>query len=324
MLNDSLVLSFIYVIGGLVGLTWSADRFVAGSSALARSLGVSVLLVGIVIVGFGTSAPELLVSGNAAWEGNPGLAVGNALGSNIANVALVLGIAALAAPLAIHSRILWHEIPLTLVSMLVVGVVLYDLVLGRIESALMLCFLALFLGALVRRGRKERWDSLSMELEGAIPKNESVGWSVFWTVAGLVVLLISARVLVIGAVDIALAFHVSELVIGLTIVAIGTSLPEAAAALASARKNEPDIAIGNVLGSNTFNMFGVVGIAGVIDPTIIEADAVYRDWPVMIAVFLLFVLLAWGFKRITRSHGVLFLAGYAAYLAYLGLTVPAG
>lgn len=322
MLTESIVLSCIYVVGGLVGLAWSADRFVAGTGALARSLGVSVLLVGIVVVGFGTSAPELLVSGNAAWEGNPSLAVGNALGSNIANVALVLGVAALAAPLAIHSRILWQEIPLTLVSMLVVGVVLYDLHLGRIESIVMLCFLALFLIVLVQRGRKERWDTLSMELEHAIPAAASVTKSVLWTIVGLVVLLVSSRVLVIGAVDIAQAFNVSELVIGLTVVAVGTSLPEAAAALASARKNEPDIAIGNVLGSNTFNMFGVVGIAGVIQPTAVEADAVYRDWPVMVAVFLLFIVFSWGFKRINRAHGVLFLAGYAAYLAYLGWSLP--
>lgn len=321
MLNDSLALSFIYVIGGLVALAWSADRFVAGSGGLARSLGVSVLLVGIVIVGFGTSAPELLVSGNAAWEGNPGLAVGNALGSNIANVALVLGVAALAAPLAIHSRILWQEIPLTLVSMLVVGAVLYDLELDRIESILMLCFLAFFLMALANRGRKERWDTLSLELEHAIPATESVARSVFWTLVGLVVLLLSSRLLVIGAVDIARVFHVSDLVIGLTIVAVGTSLPEAAAALASARKNEPDIAIGNVLGSNTFNMFGVVGIAGAIQPAAVDAEAVYRDWPVMIGVFLLFVLFAWGMKQINRLHGVVFLAGYAAYLGYLGWTL---
>lgn len=323
MLNDSLVLAFVYVIGGLAGLAWSADRFVAGTGGLARSLGVSVLLVGIVIVGFGTSAPELLVSANAAWQGNPGLAVGNALGSNIANVALVLGVAALAAPLAIRSRILWQEIPLTLGSMVVAGAVLYDLVLGRAESILMICLLAVCLMVLVARSRKAHGDTLSAELEHAIPAADSVGRSVLWTLVGLVVLLVSSHVLVDGAVDIARAFNVSELVIGLTIVAIGTSLPEVAAALASARKNEPDIAIGNVLGSNLFNMFGVIGVAGAIQPSVVEADAVSRDWPVMIAVFLVFVLLAWGFKRINRLHGALFLAGYAAYLAYLGLSVPA-
>lgn len=323
MLNTSLVVSFIYVIGGFIGLAWSADRFVAGTGGLARSLGVPVLLVGIVVVGFGTSAPELLVSGNAAWKGNSGLAVGNALGSNIANVALVLGVAALAAPLAIRSRILWQEVPFTLASMLVVGVVLYDLVLGRLESVLMLCFLAIFLIALVFRGRQEGGDTLGLELEEALPAADSVGRATFWTIVGLVVLLISSHILVDGAVDIAEAFNVSELVIGLTVVAIGTSLPEAAAAVASARKNEPDIAIGNVLGSNMFNMLGVIGVAGVIQPSAVEADAVYRDWPVMMAVFVLFILFARCFRKINRIHGVLFLAGYAAYLAYLGLSVPA-
>lgn len=322
MPGNPIILPFIYVIGGLVALAWSADRFVAGAGALARSMGVSVLLVGIVVVGFGTSAPELLVSANAAWRGNPGLAVGNALGSNIANVALVLGVAALAAPLAIRSRILWQEVPLTLVSMLVVGAALYDLVLDRTESVLLLCFLGLFLVVLVVRGHRERDDALSKELEHVIPATVPVGRSVFWTVIGLVVLLISSHVLVVGAVAIAYAFNISELVIGLTIVAIGTSLPEAAAALASARRNEPDIAIGNVLGSNTFNMFGVVGIAGTIHPSAVESAAVYRDWPVMIALFLLFILLAWAFRRITRFHGLLFLAGYAVYLAFVGTSVP--
>ncbi|HSH41613.1 MAG TPA: hypothetical protein VK973_05735 [Arenicellales bacterium] len=205
--------------------------------------------------------------------------------------------------------------------MLVVGVVLFDLELNRDESVVMLGLLALFLAALAARGRKERWDTLSMELEHAIPAGESVARSVFWTIIGLVVLLISSRVLVVGAVDIARAFHVSDLVIGLTIVAIGTSLPEAAAAFASARRNEPDIAIGNVLGSNTFNMFGVVGVAGVIQPAAVDVDAVYRDWPVMVAAFALFILFSWGFREINRIHGVLFLAGYAAYLGYLGWTL---
>lgn len=323
MHNGSLVMPFIYVIGGLAGLTWSADRFVAGTGGLARSLGVSVLLVGIVVVGFGTSAPELLVSANAAWKGNPGLAVGNALGSNIANVALVLGVAALAAPLAIRSRILWQEVPLTVASMLVVGAVLYDLVLGRFESGLMLCVLAVFLVALAIRGRKEREDTLGMELEQAIPAAASAGRAAFWTIVGLVVLLISSHVLVDGAVDIAKAFHVSDLVIGLTVVAVGTSLPEAAAAVASARRNEPDIAIGNVLGSNMFNMLGVIGVAGIIQPSAVDADAVHRDWPVMMAIFVLFIVLARCFRKINRIHGMLLLAGYAAYLAYLGLSLPA-
>lgn len=320
MLNDSLILPFVYVIGGLIALAWGADRFVAGAAALARSLGVSALLIGVVIVGFGTSAPELLVSGSAAYQGNPGLAVGNALGSNIANVALVLGMAALVAPLAIHSRILWQEIPLALVSMLAVGVVLYDLALDRIESVVLLCLLGLFLVVLVIRGRKERADIYSRELEHAIPPAEAVGPAVLWTLTGLIVLLVSSHILVEGAVSIARAFHVSDLVIGLTIVAVGTSLPETAAALASARKNEPDIAIGNVLGSNTFNMLGVIGVAGTIRPSTVDGLALYRDWVVMTAVFVLFVLFAWGVGKINRFHGVLFLAGYATYLAYLGLS----
>jgi len=319
-MNIELLVSFLYVFGGLAGLAWSADRFVAGTGALARSLGVSVLLVGILIVGFGTSAPELLVSANAALQQNPGLAVGNALGSNIANVALVLGVAALAAPLVIHSRIIRSEIPLTLMSMLVVGWTLWDLTLDREESIILLVLLALFLAIMVIRGRREQWeqDRLSVELEHAVPAPKPVGRSLLWTFLSLAILLVSSRVLVDGAVDIALAFNVSDLVIGLTIVAVGTSLPEVAAALASARRNEPDIAIGNVLGSNTFNMLGVIGVAGVLQPTAVDADAVYRDWPVMMIVFAVFIVLAMGLKRITRLHGLVFLAGYACYLVYLG------
>lgn len=320
-MTDSLLLPALYVVGGLVGLAWSADRFVTGAGALARSLGVPVLVVGIIIVGFGTSAPELLVSANAALKGNPGIAVGNALGSNIANVALVLGIAALAAPLVIHSRMLWQEIPLTLAAMLVVGATLYDLYLGRDESIVLLGLMGLFLAALMHRARTDRGDPYSTELEHAIPEADTPGRAAFWTVAGLMILLVSSHVLVDGAVDIAHAYNVSELIIGLTIIAIGTSLPEVATALASARNNEPDIAIGNVLGSNTFNMLGVIGLAGVIQPSHVESDAVWRDWPVMVGVFLAFVLLAWGFRRINRWHGCIFLLGYVAYLVYLGSTV---
>lgn len=321
MLTDSLVLPVLYVIGGLIGLAWSADRFVTGAGALARSLGVPVLVVGIVIVGFGTSAPELLVSANAALKGNPGIAVGNALGSNIANVVLVLGVAALAAPLVIRSRMLWQEIPLTLAAMLVVGATLYDLYLRRAESIVLLCLMGLFLVALMYRARTSQSDPYSSELEHAIPEADAPGRAALWTVAGLAILLLSSHVLVDGAVDIAHAFNVSELVIGLTIIAIGTSLPEVATALASVRNNEPDIAIGNVLGSNTFNMFGVIGVAGVIQPSQVEPDAVWRDWPVMVGVFLAFVLLAWGFGRINRWHGCVFLLAYAAYLIYLGSSV---
>lgn len=321
MMTDSLLVPFLYVIGGLAGLAWSADRFVVGAGALARSLGVPVLVVGIVIVGFGTSAPELLVSANAALKGNPGIAVGNALGSNIANVALVLGIAALAAPLVIRSRMLWQEIPLTLAAMLVVGATLYDLYLGRAEAIVLLCLMGLFLAVLMHRARMDHGDPYSTELEHAIPAADAPRRAAFWTVAGLIILLISSHVLVDGAVDIAHAFNVSELVIGLTIIAVGTSLPEVATALASARNNEPDIAIGNVLGSNTFNMFGVIGVAGVIQPSRVAADAVARDWPVMVGVFLVFVLVAWGFRKINRWHGCLFLLGYAAYLLYLGMSV---
>jgi len=321
MLSDSLLQPVLYVIGGLAGLAWSADRFVAGAGSLARSLGVSVLVVGIVIVGFGTSAPELLVSANAALKGNPGIAVGNALGSNVANVALVLGVAALAAPLAIRSRMLWQEVPLTLISMLAVGAVLYDLWLDRVEGVFLLCGMALFLAVLMYRANRERGDPYSAELAESVPAASSPGRAAGWTLLGLVVLLASSHVLVDGAVDIAHAFHVSELVIGLTIIAIGTSLPEVATALASARNNEPDIAIGNVLGSNTFNMFGVIGVAGVIQPSVVEPDAVWRDWPVMVGIFLVFIVLAFIVKTIKRWHGFVLLLSYAGYLLYLGMSV---
>lgn len=317
MVNGSPMIAAVYIVGGLVGLAWSANWFVSGSAALARALGVPVLLVGVVVVGFGTSAPELLVSANAAWQDNAGLAIGNAIGSNIANVALVLGMAALVAPVSIHSRILRQEVPLALVSMLVVGVFLYNLQIDRLEGVLLVCFLALFLALLVVRGRRQRPDAYSAELAHAIPAPGSAGRAAARTTAGLIVLLLSSRVLVEGAVAVAQAFRVSDLVIGLTVVAVGTSLPEAAAALASARRNEPDLAIGNVLGSNTFNMFGVIGVCGIIHPSQVDPNAVHRDWPVMVAVFLVFAALAWSRRSIGRRHGAFFLAGYAAYLAWV-------
>lgn len=309
------------IIGGFVFLVWGADRFVVGAAATARNLGVSPLIIGLTIVGFGTSAPEMLVSGVAAWQGNPGLAVGNAIGSNITNIALILGLTALITPLAVNSRMLKRELPILAVTMLAGLALLLDGKLGRVDGALLLLGLLAMVVWMVRTGLKDRdSDPLGTEFSEEIPSGMPMGRALFWVAAGLLVLLLSSRLLVWGAVEIAQTLGVSDLIIGLTIVALGTSLPELAASVVSALKGEPDIAIGNVIGSNLFNLLAVLGIPGLISPLAIGSEVLIRDYPVMIGLTLAFFLMAYGFRgpgRITRLDGGLLLACYAGYQTLL-------
>lgn len=323
MLNNSLLLPVFFVIVGLIGLAWSADKFISGAAAIARNLGISAIVVGITIVGFGTSAPELLVSANAALSGNPGLAIGNAVGSNIANFGLVIGAAALVSSIAIQSRILKQEIPLTAFSILLAGWALHDLYLQSWEALILLVWLILILIFLIWRARQKDvpHDELNQEFNDVLTEKAKLFTSISWTVVGLIILLVSARVLVMGATDIARAFQVSDLIIGLTIVAIGTSLPEVAAAVSSVRQNQTDIAVGNVLGSNIFNMLGVIGIAGILQPTTVEAEILSRDFPVMLILLLGFVLFGLVFKKFYRWKGALFIIMYIGYLAFLGYSI---
>ncbi len=307
------------LIVGLALLAWSADRFVEGAAGLARAMGVSSLIIGLTIVAFGTSAPEMLVSAVAAWQGNSGIAVGNAIGSNIANMALVLGATALLAPLRVHSRTLDREFPLMLAVMAAAWALLWNGTLGRLDGLLLLggmSALVLWTVHLARISPPD--DPLAAEYSEEIPAAMPPAKAWLLLVSGLLLLLISSKMLVWGAVGVARAFGVSDLVIGLTIIAVGTSLPELAASIVAARKGEDDIAVGNVVGSNLFNILAVLGIAGTIGPGKVESLVLVRDFPLMLGLAVTLYLMARGFKRagegiIQRGSGAVLLAVFLAY-----------
>ncbi|WP_311065454.1 calcium/sodium antiporter [Halomonas sp. DWK9] len=317
-----MLLAFIAVVVGLVLLIWSAEKFIDGAAATSRWLGLSPLLIGMLVIGFGTSAPEMMVSVLAAMQGNPGLAVGNAYGSNIANIGLVLGFIALLAPLAVHSSVIRKEMPLLVVVMLVTGYMLFDGWVSRIEAVLLLVGLVTFVTVSIIRSRGQQDDPLTAEVtESLDSKPMSRGKSIMWTVIGLVLLVASSRLLVWGAVEIAVGFGVSDLIIGLTVVAVGTSLPELASSISALRRNEHDMVLGNVVGSNLFNSMAVVGLAGVIAPIEAGREVLVRDWSVMTFMTLMMVLFAFSWRgrprRINRLEGGVLFTMFVAYTGYM-------
>ena len=309
------------IVLGFALLIWGADRFVLGAAALARNLGVAPLLIGLTVVGFGTSAPEILVSGMAALQGNPGLAIGNAVGSNIANIGLILGVSALAAPLTVQSDVLRREYPLLLLVCFGVYLLLLDGSLDRFDGLVMLAGLVATLFLMVRIGRQRAAsDPLEKEFEEEIPSDMSTFTASLWFIAGLALLLLASRMLVWGAVSVATLFGVSDLVIGLTIVAIGTSLPELAASVVSTLKGEDDIAVGNVIGSNIYNMLAVLSVPGLLAPTGVDPTVLSRDLPLMLALTVALLFMAWGRKgngHINRVEGLILLACFLAYQGWL-------
>lgn len=308
------------LIAGFVMLTWGADRFVIGAAAVARNLGVSPLIIGLTIVGFGTSAPEMLVSAVASWRENPGLAIGNAIGSNITNIALILGTTSLIAPLSVHSSALRREFPVLLLVMLVALGLMFDGELGSMDGALLGVGLVAMMIWLVRVGMRDRRDPMQSEFDAEIPSHMPMLHALLWLVLGLVVLVAGSRLLVWGAVNVAQAFGISDLVIGLTIVALGTSLPELAVSVMSALKKEHDIAIGNVIGSNIFNLLGVLAMPGLIAPGLFAPEVLMRDFPVMIGLTLMVAAMGYGLRgpgRINRLEGAVLLCAYIAYQTLL-------
>jgi cation:H+ antiporter len=312
-------------IGGLlVGfllLIWSADRFVIGASASARIFGISPLIIGVVVVGFGTSAPEMLVSAMAAANGQPGLAIGNALGSNITNVGLIIGATALLYPLKVQSRIVKRELPVLLLCMFIGVLMLLDGELNQIDGLILICGLIAIIGWTVHEAAQNRSDILAQEFESEIPLDMTTGAAIGNLLLGLLVLVASSRLLVWAATEIAVALGISDLIIGLTIVALGTSLPELAASIAAARKGEHDIAIGNVVGSNMFNLLGVMALPGLIAPGAFEPAVLTRDYPTMVMLTVLLWLFSsnYSLRRggvVHRAEGSLLLL---IYLGYLGL-----
>jgi len=320
-----MTIAFLAVAFGLALLVWSADRFVEGSARTARHFGMPPLLIGMIIIGFGTSAPEMVVSSLAALQGNPGIALGNAYGSNITNIALVLGLTSLISPIAVNSHVLRKELPaLTAVTALAAWQ-LQDGEVTRVDALVLLSVFAVLMGWAIQQGLRKETDSLGSEMEYELSVHEMpISRAVLWLVAGLALLIASSRILVWGAVEIAHGFGVSDLIIGLTVIAVGTSLPELASTLIATRKGEHDIALGNILGSNLFNTLAVVGIAGTIHPMAFGPEVFSRDMPVMMTLTVSLFVIGYGFHghgRINRFEGAILLACYIAYTASLVNTV---
>jgi len=320
-----MLIELLAVIAGFLMLAWSADRFVDGASAMAVNLNISPLIIGLTIVGMGTSAPEIIVSGMAAWQGNPGLAIGNAIGSNIVNSTLILGITALIVPLHVHSSIVRRELPVLLLVMVAAGMLLSDGTLGRIDGVLLLSGMVLMLSWSVWLATRPsaRPDPVASEFAGEMPTGIGMSRAVMLILTGAVVLLASSRLLVWATVSIAQSIGISDLVIGLTVVAFGTSLPELAASVMSALRNEHDIAIGNVVGSNIFNLLAVLGLPGLIRPGPVNTLVLSRDYPVMLGLTLVLFVMVYGFRgpgRLNRIEGGLLVIAFCAYQTLLYFT----
>ncbi len=315
-----------FLIIGLGFLVWSADKLVYGAAALARNFGISPLVIGMTILAMGSSAPEMMVSATAALDGKTDTAVGNVLGSNIANIALILGITALIKPLSISSGVIRRELPLMIGVTLLAGALLWDNHLGFYEGVLLFVLFAAFLFAMLQisRSEKKNGDAFLDEQESEIPEGVSNPKAAMWVVIGLIILPLAADMLVDNAVIIAKYFGMSDLVIGLTIIAVGTSLPELAASLAGVMKGEDDMAVGNIIGSNVFNILAVMGIPGILNPSILSEFAMGRDFWVMLGVSLLLVVMALGKSRsVNRIEGGVLIITFVVYQSYLLMNMSA-
>lgn len=320
-----MLVNYFAILAGFILLIWSADRFIIGAAATARNFDVPPLIIGLTIVAFGTSAPEMMIAGFAAYDGSPAMAIGNALGSNITNITLVLGIAALITPLDVHSRIIKKELPILLLATLVALALLRDGKLDQLDGFILLSLLFLLMWWVTRQGiRNQSDDALTDEYIEELPDQMSTSHALFWLIAGLILLTVSSKVLVWGAVNVATDLGISELVIGLTIIAIGTSLPELAASITGALKNEHDIAIGNVVGSNLFNTLGVLAIPGLIHPSTLAEGVLERDLPIVFLLTILLFVMAYGFRgegRINRIEAGLLLSAFFAYQMLLFFSI---
>lgn len=319
---------FALVVSGIALLVWSADRFTDGAAALARNLGVSPLIVGLTIVAIGSSAPEIVISLNASLANNPGMGVGNALGSNVTNIAFVLGMSALIKPLHVNSGLLKREFPILLFITLWASFLLWDGDLTAAEGWPLLASLALYIGWMIRIGLKTRvrQDLMLQEILDELPDTMSNGRAVFWIVLGMILLQLSSKMLVYGASHIAIKFGISEIIIGSTIIAIGTSLPELAASVAGVLKGEDEMALGNVIGSNIFNLLAVLSLPGIIVGINFEPEyfkVVWLNVVPMIGLTLAMGLMSHSFSdakgHINRVEGSLLLLTFVSWLAISAL-----
>jgi len=324
-----MLLYFAMVICGISLLVWSADRFTDGAAAIARNFGISPLVVGLTIVAMGSSAPEVVVSVNAALNDTPGLALGNGIGSNIANIAMVLGITALVVPLKIQSATLKREIPILFFFMLLVFYLMSDLILSFTDGVILIVSLVIYLSWLIYIATKSRIKSINADEECDLMLSEIIDElpdqmpnvkAIMWVIIGLIILQISSRMLVFGATNIAYMYDVSDFIIGITIVAVGTSLPELAASVSGVLKGEHELAIGNVIGSNIFNLLIVIGIPGMITYVPIDPSILEFDYALMFGLTVAMSIMAWGSKgkpgEITRLEGAILLSCFIGYQAY--------
>lgn len=310
-----MLIAIISMVISLIVLIYSADKFVEGAANIATYFNVPNILVGVVIIGFGTSMPEMLVSALSALNGNPSIALGNAYGSNIANIGLILGLSVLLTPIILKAQVILREIPILILTLLITFYFLSDLSLSRTEAVLLLIVFIIAMGYSIIKAKKNH------ELDDDLDINQlSIKASIMWTIIGLVLLLVSSKFLVSAAVDIARFWGISDLVIGLTVVAVGTSLPELASSLAAIKQGKHDIVIGNIMGSNLFNTLVVVGITGVITPIAVEHNIISRDIPFMFIFTAILIPLAIGkiffMKRIfklSRVSGAILLIAYTFY-----------
>ncbi|KPZ63412.1 Inner membrane protein YrbG [Pseudoalteromonas sp. P1-16-1b] len=317
-----MVTSFVILILGFAALVWSADRFVYGAAALAKNFGVPTLIVGLTVVAMGSSAPEMMVSASAALANKTDTAVGNAVGSNITNILLVLGITALLRPLSVSSSTLKREIPLVLLVSIATWYIFSDNYFSFFEGAALLFGFVVFISGLifVSLRAKNQDDPFVSEACDEVPDNVPTKKAVFWLVVGMILLPVSSHFLVGSAVDIAKYFGLSDLVIGLTIIAIGTSLPELAASIAGVLKNEDDLALGNIVGSNIFNILAVLPLAGLINPSVIDASVANRDVLIMIGATLALIAMSLNFRgqrRINRLEGGVLIVAFMIYQGYI-------
>jgi len=320
-----MLIDYAAIFAGFIMLIWSADRFIIGAAATARNFDVPPLIIGLTIVGFGTSAPEMMVAGFASFDGSPAMAIGNALGSNITNITLVLGVAALITPLDVHSRIIKKELPILLLATFMALALMRDMTLDRFDGFVLASLLILLMWWIARQAiRSKSKDALTDEYIAELPDKMPNSHAIFWLITGLILLIASSKILVWGAVNIATNLGISELVIGLTVIAIGTSLPELAASIAGALKGEHDLAIGNVVGSNLFNTLGVLAIPGLIHPAPLVEGVLERDIPIVFILTILLFVMGYGFRgegRINRIEGGLLMSAFIAYQMLLFFTV---
>ncbi|AMO47004.1 cation:H+ antiporter [Kosakonia oryzendophytica] len=315
-----MLLATALLIIGLLLVVYSADRLVFAASILCRTLGVPPLIIGMTVVSIGTSLPEIITAVAASLHGQLDLAIGTAIGSNITNILLILGVAALLHPFTVHSDILRRELPFTLVASLLAGLVLYDGQITRVDGIILLLLAVLWLVFIVKIARlaeRQGNDSLTREQLAELPREGSLSVACLWLGVALIIMPMATRMVVDNATVVANYFAISELTIGLTVIAIGTGLPELATAIAGARKGEDDIAIGNIIGSNIFNIAIVLGLPAMIAPGAFNPMAFTRDYGVMLLVSAIFALICWKHKQITRGIGALLLSGFIVWLALL-------